>query len=165
LGKRGTEGSGQGFYWLGKGVGGRPSGGGRNAMGEFYQDGDGVNVDMRKAVHYYQVSAAQRYWRAEFLVGIASELGTGIPRNRAMAIVMLNRAADDGQSGLAQQLVTMLRCWDTPRFANADQMNCAFGEVGATGLDDAFPQPPPGSKHCHEFYSPGNKLNGTYICN
>jgi hypothetical protein len=79
-------------------------------MGEFYQDGDGVNVDMQKAVHYYQVSAAQRYWRAEFLVGIASELGTGIPRNRAMAIVMLNRAADDGQSGLAQQLVTMLRC-------------------------------------------------------
>jgi hypothetical protein len=134
-------------------------------MDEFYQDGDGVNVDMQKAVHYYQVSAAQRYWRAEFLVGIASELGTGIPRNRAMAIVMLNRAADDGQSGLAQQLVTMLRCWDTPRFANADQMNCAFGEVGATGLDDAFPQPPPGSKHCHEFYSPGNKLNGTYICN
>jgi TPR repeat protein len=139
LGRRGTEGSGQGFYWLGKGVGGRPSGGGRNAMGEFYQDGDGVNVDMQKAVHYYQVSAAQRYWRAEFLVGIASELGTGIPRNRAMAIVMLNRAADDGQSGLAQQLVTMLRCWDTPRFANADQMNCAFGEVGATGLRRCVP--------------------------
>jgi TPR repeat protein len=26
-------------------------------MGEFYQDGDGVNVDMQKAVHYYQVRA------------------------------------------------------------------------------------------------------------
>jgi hypothetical protein len=44
-------------------------------------------------------------------------------------------------------------------------MTAHLGKLVQQAYDDAFPQPPPGSKHCHEFYSPGNKLNGTYICN
>jgi hypothetical protein len=109
-------------YWLTKAA----DGGHRVAeaqLGEFYEHGTGgVSMDITKAVRYYQESAAQHWWQAEYSLGIDYELGVGVGRSRATAIQLLNRAAADGQDGLSQDLVAMLERSDTPRFANLDQM-------------------------------------------
>jgi hypothetical protein len=109
-------------YWLTKAA----DGGHRVAeaqLGEFYEHGTGgVSMDIAKALLYYQQSAAQHWWQAEYSLGVDYELGVGVGRSRATAIQLLNRAAEDGHDGLSQDLVAMLERSDTPRFANVDRM-------------------------------------------
>ncbi len=106
-------------------------------LGQFYEEGDGLPPDMKKAMYYYQLSANQHWFQCERTIGVYYELGLGgLTRSRATAIVWLTRAMEDGKDGFSQDLVTMLKRSDTPRFANSDEMGARLGVL----LGDALPK-------------------------
>jgi hypothetical protein len=84
--------------------------------------GDGVQAHEPLAIEYYQKSIAQNWWEAELRLGLDYELGNGVPRSRTEAIALLNRAANDGQDALSQNIAAMLERPDTPQFANLDRL-------------------------------------------
>ena len=64
-----------------------------------YERAQGGPPDLQKAVHYYELAAAQHGPRAEFNLGLDYELGYGVSHDRARAIAMLRRAVADGNAG------------------------------------------------------------------
>ena len=129
-------------------------------LGDIYQEGEGVPQNVAKAFQYHLASAKQWFWKGEQRVGLDYELGLGVAHSRQQAIYWLNKAATDGQDGLAQQLVTTLQRSDTPaRFRNVDEMGAYFGKLVGEAYAASLPSVGPG---CHDHYLGNGK--GTYRC-
>jgi TPR repeat protein len=129
-------------------------------LGDLYQEGDGVPQDLAKAFHYHLASAKQGFWKGEQRVGLDYELALGTAHDRPQAIYWLSKATTDGQDGLSQQIVTMLRRSDTPaRFRNIDEMGAYFGKLVGDAYAASLPKVGPG---CHDHYMGADR--GTFHC-
>jgi len=84
-----------------------------------YEEGEGgLPKDRVKANQLYLASANQGYDKAQLIIGMAYEVGDGVPRSRSRAIQMLRA------SGLGVNIASVLASPQTPaRFAN-------FAELG-----------------------------------
>jgi TPR repeat protein len=73
----------------------------RNANENFnlaksYMFGTGVPKDKQKAVHYYQLAAAQGHAAAQFNLGLCYRNGTGVPKDEQEAVRLFRLAAAQG---------------------------------------------------------------------
>ena len=129
-------------------------------LGDLYQEGNGVAQNNAKAFQYHLASAKQGFWKGEQRVGLDYELGLGTAHNPQQAIYWLEKATTDGQDGLSQQLLTMLRQSDTPaRFQNVDEMGNYFSKLVGEAYAASLPTLGPG---CHHHYLGNGR--GTYHC-
>lgn len=64
-----------------------------------YADGDGVEQDQSKAVHWYQKAAEQGHAKAQFNLAVRYENGNGIERDQTKAVRWYLKAAQQGHSG------------------------------------------------------------------
>jgi TPR repeat protein len=96
-------------------------------LGTIYDNGDFAKHDAVKAAELMGGAAKARYFQAEYWLGIAYEIGTGVARNRQTALELLDRAASDGKAGMPQMIAAYLRGGGAKkRFANPDELNAAF---------------------------------------
>jgi TPR repeat protein len=71
------------------------------ALGIKYESGIGVPQDYAKALHYYQLSAAQGNALGENDLGFMYEHGNGVPQNYAKALHYYQLAAAQGDADAA----------------------------------------------------------------
>jgi len=129
-------------------------------LGDLYQEGNGVAQNNAKAFQYHLASAKQGFWKGEQRVGLDYELGFGTAHNPQQAIYWLEKATTDGQDGLSQQLLTMLRQSDTPaHFQNVGEMGNYFSKLVGEAYAASLPTLGPG---CHHHYLGNGR--GTYHC-
>ena len=64
-----------------------------------YADGDGVEQDQSKAVHWYQKAAEQGHAKAQFNLAVRYENGNGVERDQTKAVCWYLKAAQQGHSG------------------------------------------------------------------
>ena len=64
-----------------------------------YADGDGVEQDQSKAVHWYQKAAEQGHAKAQFNLAVRYENGNGVERDQTKAVRWYLKAAQQGHSG------------------------------------------------------------------
>jgi hypothetical protein len=105
------------------------AGGNRSAqfkLGSLYDDGEVVPHNAALAMKYMTLSANQSYWVAEEWVALKYEIGNGVPRSRATAIRMLNKAAGDGNAQVPLRIAGYLSHPSTPRFANEADLAAAY---------------------------------------
>jgi TPR repeat protein len=88
------------------------------ALAGMYEEGEGgLPKNVAKARELYLLSANQGFDKAQLEVGIAYEVGDGVPRSRERAINMLRA------SGLGNNIASILAEPGTPaRFANIDAL-------------------------------------------
>ncbi len=118
--------------------------GGEFALGELYANGRYVQQDSTRAAQLYAAGARQRFGPAERKLGVAYELGAGVPRSRANAIAWLERAsADSGGDAWPRQVAGFLGRSGTPRFSSEPQLFAAFDRFVANGSAGYYRLPPP----------------------
>ena len=89
------------------------------ALASMYEEGDGgLPKDRAKARELYIKSARQGFDKAQMELGIAYEVGDGVPRNRPQAIALLR------QSGLGVNIAAVLAAPGTP---------ARFNDINALG--------------------------------
>ncbi len=114
-----------GIEWLNKAVA-KNHGAAYYQLGTIYDNGEVVAQDFAKAAKYMSAGAEVNYWQAEKWMGIASELGRGVPRNRQTAIAYLNRSAGHGKDGDAQLMASFLSRTKIERFKDDEALGNAF---------------------------------------
>lgn len=77
-----------------------------------YADGDGVEQDQSKAVHWYQKAAEQGHAKAQFNLAVRYENGNGIERDQTKAVRWYLKAAQQGHSGAQFNLALCYRDGD-----------------------------------------------------
>ena len=77
-----------------------------------YADGDGVEQDQSKAVHWYQKAAEQGHAKAQFNLAVRYENGNGIERDQTKAVRWYLKAAQQGHSGAQLNLALCYRDGD-----------------------------------------------------
>jgi hypothetical protein len=68
----------------------------QNNLGWFYENGQGVQKDLRKAAELYQKAADQGYARAQNNLGWLYENGQGVQKDLRKAAELYQKAADQG---------------------------------------------------------------------
>src|SRR6267154_4004332 len=93
------------------------------ALGGLDEAGDGgLPKNLARATELYFKSASQGFDKAQVALGIAYELGEGVPQSRAQALKWLSTADPQG-TGFAGHLALILRAPSTPsRFADASAL-------------------------------------------
>ncbi len=76
-----------------------------------YIDGQGVDVDYQQVVYWLNLSADQKYSKAECTLGYMYYKGTEIPQDMTMAINLLKSAADHGDIDAAFSFRSTLCSW------------------------------------------------------
>ena len=74
-----------------------------------YADGDGVEQNQSKAVHWYQKAAEQGHAKAQFNLAVRYENGNGIERDQTKAVRWYLKAAQQGHSGAQFNLAVCYR--------------------------------------------------------
>ena len=77
-------------------------------LGLLYASGDGVRQNLRKAVHWWLLSAKNLDAQAQLELGTAYAHGWGVPKNPGRAIYWWKRAARDGNRVVAHQAQRLL---------------------------------------------------------
>ena len=94
------------------------------ALAGMYDEGDGgLPKDHAKARQLYMASANQGFDKAQFEMGIAYDIGDGVPRSRERAIQLLR------VSGLGKAMANILASPHTPRFANLTEFGAYFRKL------------------------------------
>jgi TPR repeat protein len=89
-------------------------------IGVYWEEGEVLPQDMKKAMDWYMKSARLGFMNAERRVGLAYEFGETVPRSRATAIEWLSKSAAQGD-GMSGEIVRILRNPNTPaRFRDLD---------------------------------------------
>jgi hypothetical protein len=68
----------------------------QNSIGDAYYYGNGVDQDFKKAVEFYNLSAEQGYFEAQYNLGICYENGKGVDENIEKAFEFYNLSAEQG---------------------------------------------------------------------
>jgi uncharacterized protein len=68
------------------------------ALGARYEDGRGVDRDMKSALEWYRKSAEQGYARAQGYLGVIYDKGRGVKQDEAEAARWYRKAADQGDA-------------------------------------------------------------------
>ena len=101
-----------------------------------YGNGEGVNVDLKQALRWFQKAAEQKHPRALGAMGMAYLEGRGIPQDTQKAINHIQQAADLGDS---KSQVLLASCYAAGRgvpqdMAKAEQM---AAQIAAHGTPSA----------------------------
>lgn len=90
----------------------------QNAMGDIYQNGRGVPVDLAKAVEWYGKAAAQKHAPAQNSLGLMHLNGAGVPRDLGKAAQYFQQAAEQGDGWGLNNLGGMYEMgWGVPKDA------------------------------------------------
>lgn len=65
-------------------------------LGVCYIKGDGVELDLKKAVLWWQKAADQNYAEAQYYLGLCYVNGSGIEKNNKKAKELWTKAAENG---------------------------------------------------------------------
>jgi len=74
------------------------------ALAKFYLDGQGVDVDARRALRYYEYAAAQGNAQAQYELGLLYVNGRGVTKNTALGHAWLSYAASQNYEPAAMAL-------------------------------------------------------------
>jgi uncharacterized protein len=72
-----------------------------------YDTGDGVEKDQKKAIEWYQKSAAQDYVDSMFNLAVSYNDGEGVEQNKELALLWYTKAAEKGDSDAQNNLAFM----------------------------------------------------------
>eukprot|EP00825_Cyclidium_porcatum_P004770 TRINITY_DN1225_c0_g1_i6.p2 TRINITY_DN1225_c0_g1~~TRINITY_DN1225_c0_g1_i6.p2 ORF type:complete len:127 (-),score=25.25 TRINITY_DN1225_c0_g1_i6:201-581(-) len=77
---------------------------GQNSLGDCYENGQGVEKDLIKAVKYYQMSADQGNVKGQNNLGRYYENGQGVEKNYQLAVKYYQMSADQGNADAQNRL-------------------------------------------------------------
>jgi TPR repeat protein len=73
-------------------------------LGSFYENGMGVDPDMKTAVEYYRTASEQGYPQAQFRLATCYNSGNGVEEDPELALALYMAAADQGLTEAAYSL-------------------------------------------------------------
>ena len=73
-------------------------------LGEMYENGNGVEMDLARAVHHYMCAANRLHSDAQFRVGKAYETGNGVEKNDVQCTYYYHLAASSGHVEAARKI-------------------------------------------------------------
>jgi uncharacterized protein len=76
-------------------------------LGVCYQNGTGVNVDMKKAVELYKLSADQGNATGQYCLGVCYKYGTGVDLDMKKSVELFKLSADQGNEYSINQLKSL----------------------------------------------------------
>jgi len=108
------------------------AGGNRGAqyqLGVYWEEGEVLPRDMKKALEWYMKSAQQALPDGQRRIGLDYEVGEMLPHNRPLAIEWLNKAAAQGD-GLSGEIARLLSNPKTPaRFRDIDEIGAYYAKL------------------------------------
>jgi TPR repeat protein len=95
----------------------------------YWEEGEVLPQDMKKAMEWYMKSAQQGMPEAERRIGLAYEFGEMLPRGRPLAIEWLSKAAAQGD-GESAEVARLLSNPKTPgRFRDLDALGAYYASL------------------------------------
>lgn len=95
----------------------------QNNLGVRYRDGDGVERDCEKALHWYRKSAEQGNAMAQYHIAVFYDNGAGVPLDYSIAAQWKEKAA---KAGCAIAQLAIGRCYEIGKGVQKDEIKAVY---------------------------------------